>query len=143
MVIHEILKEHGIFSNDIKVKIKNGQIKLNGEVVTDPLMDLDIEFVKKEDRPTKETPAFEDAGNFLFRAISKDKECFDLCTAMGVDGLGIHPEFWPDLNFTNKLVEKFRKVYVLKISKKEWIILQKKEVEIETEEFLILKKNDC
>ena len=67
-----------------------------------------------------------------------DPECKELIAGME----GIHPEVWPDLNFTNKLVEKFRKVFVLKISKKEWIILQKKEVEVETEEFLILKKNE-
>jgi hypothetical protein len=99
-------------------------------------MDLDIVFIKKEDRPSKETPAFEDLGNFLFKAIM-DPECKELIPGMEM----IHPEVWPELNFTNKLVAKFRNVFVLKISKREWIVLQKKE--IETEEFIILKKNVC
>jgi hypothetical protein len=121
MTIHEILKIQGLFSQDIKAKIKNGQIKLNGEDVTDGSLDLNLEFSEEDLKLIKENKfKFEDAGNFLFKAI-KDPECFEICKGME----GIHPEVWPDLNFTNKLVEKFKKVYVLKLSKKEWIILKK------------------
>ena len=122
MTIHEILKIQGLFSQDIKTKIKNGQIKLNGEDVLDGSLNLDLEFNEEELKLIEERKfKFEDAGNFLFKCI-KDPECFEICKAME----GIHPEVWPELNFTNKLVEKFQKVFVLKLSKKEWIILKRK-----------------
>jgi hypothetical protein len=123
MTVHEILKIQGLFSQDIKAKIKNGQIKLNGENVRDGSLDLDLEFTSEELKLIEENKfKFEDAGNFLFKIINKDPECHSLLLGME----GIHPEVWPDLNFTNKLVEKFKKVFVLKLSKKEWIILKKK-----------------
>jgi hypothetical protein len=123
MTIHEILKIQGLFSQDIKAKIKNGQIKLNGEDVIDGSLDLDLKFSKEELKLIEENKfKFEDAGNFLFKIINKDPECSALCTGME----GIHPEVWHELNFTNKLVKKFKKVFVLKLSKKEWIILKKK-----------------
>ena len=122
MTIHEILKIQGLFSQDIKVKIKNGQIKLNGEDVTDSSLDLDLEFSEEDLKLIEKNKfKFEEAGNFLFKAI-KDPECRALISGME----GIHPEVWPDLNFTNKLVEKFKNVFVLKLSKKEWIILKRK-----------------
>lgn len=123
MTIHEILKIQGLFSQDIKTKIKNGQIKLNGEDVTDGSLDLDLEFSEEDFKLIKENKfKFEDAGNFLWKIRHKHPELDVFFSGM----LGIHPEVWPDLNFTNKLVEKFKKVYVLKLSKKEWIILKRK-----------------
>lgn len=123
MTIHEILKIQGLFSQDIKAKIKNGQIKLNGENITDGSLDLDLEFSQEELKLIEEDKfKFEDAGNFIFKIINKDPECRSLLSGME----GIHSEVWPDLNFTNKLVEKFKKVFVLKLSKKEWIILKRK-----------------
>jgi hypothetical protein len=35
--LFDILKEQGLFSNDIKSRMKNKQIKINGEIVTENL----------------------------------------------------------------------------------------------------------
>jgi hypothetical protein len=41
MKLFEILKQQGLFSNDIKTRIKNNQISLNGEVISSDV-DLDV-----------------------------------------------------------------------------------------------------
>jgi len=35
MKISDFLKEQGVFSNEIKARFQNGQIKINGEIVKD------------------------------------------------------------------------------------------------------------
>lgn len=51
MKIFDILKQQGLFSNDIRTRIKNRQITINGEVVTSDI-DLDIITISDVTRKT-------------------------------------------------------------------------------------------
>lgn len=56
--LSDILKEHGLFSKDIKQRISSGQIKINGEPVFENI-DLNITEIH-------------DAGEFLFDVLKND-----------------------------------------------------------------------
>ncbi len=118
MILHKILLVHGIFSQDIKNKVKNGQLKLDGETVTDSNIDLDI-FFDKDDKNFK----FMDLGDFVFHLIMSSKECRNQLFLL--KDLGISLEEISNCGLSGMVVEQFKKVHVLKISKRESIILIK------------------
>ena len=77
MKISDFLKQQGVFSNDIKARFTNGQIRINGDVIKDDI-DLNVKdptpnpkFIKDELEP------FE-AGDWIFTKIisglSKEKK---------------------------------------------------------------------
>ena len=118
VTIQKILLKHGLFSQDIRIKIKNGQIKLNGEVVTDSNMELDIEF--DEDKNFK----FQEFGDFLFHIIRKGE--LGRVLLLATVEAGIDLESLGETDIQNRLVDVFRKIHILRISKRESIILIKK-----------------
>jgi hypothetical protein len=119
VTIQKILLKHGVFSQDIRIKIKNKQLKLNGELITNPNMELDIEF----DEDSKDFK-FQDFGNFIFDILMKGERVRDLLhdTWSVVDDI----ETLAQTNLDNNLVKVFRKVFILRIAKREAIILIRK-----------------
>ena len=119
VTIQKILLKHGLFSQDIRIKIKNEQIKLNGEVVTDSNMKLDIEF-DEFDRDF----SFQGLGDFLFNIIRKGGLGRRLLIASWEAGIEI--DSLGKTGIENNLVEVFRLIYILRVSRREAIILIRK-----------------
>lgn len=71
MKLFDILKQSGVFSNDIKLRIKNNQITINSEVIKDNI-ELDIEL--DEDGSAK----IIDADDFLFWLLIKDRKSLEV-----------------------------------------------------------------
>ena len=117
--IQKILLKHGVFSKDIKVKIKNEQLKLNGETITDSHMELDIEY----DEDNKDFK-FQELGDFLFTILIKGGRCRKLLLASWEAGIDI--DSLSETNIDNNLIDVLKKVYILRISKREAIVLIKK-----------------
>jgi hypothetical protein len=85
MKLFDILKQSGLFANDIKLRIKNNQITINGDVIKDNI-DLNIEL--NEDGTAK----IIDADDFLFWTLKGDNviRCrqhrdFDLFWSLRID----------------------------------------------------------
>ena len=113
--IHDILKKQGLFVNDIKLKIKNGQIKLNGEVITNGALELNIEW--------DETTKFENLGDFVFKIIQMSPKHSEIINGMWAAGIEV--DVMGEVNFTNDIVNLFKKVYVIRTSKREVFIIKK------------------
>lgn len=62
MKIFDLLKQQGLFSNDIKAMVKNNQILLNWMPVTENL-DLNVQMDKELN------PIAIDCGDFIFKLI--------------------------------------------------------------------------
>jgi len=65
MKLFDILKQSGLFANDIKLRIKNSQITINGEIIKDNI-DLDIELIENTDLDIENTAKIINADDFLF-----------------------------------------------------------------------------
>ena len=117
--IQKILLKHGMFSQDIRTKVKNGQIRLDGETIKDSNIELDIVF-NESDKGFK----FQDFGDFVFQIIMKDGLAKNLLLTTWEAGVDL--ENLAGSNIQNKLVDVFKKVHILRISKREALILIKK-----------------
>jgi len=104
MKISEVLKSMGLFSNDIRQRFKNGQIKINGEITNDIELDIKGEILN--------------AGEFLFKLILENKifgkqlRIFDF-------------EILPDSNLDNELKNILSKFFIIRFSKKDIILVEK------------------
>jgi hypothetical protein len=118
MKISEFLQKEGVFSNEIKARIRTGQMKINGEKITD-----DIELNNIE--------SFE-AGDWIFKnllsVLSEDKKnIFLLITTL----FDIETLFSGDCQINNKPIEEIlpelnilKSHVFLKTSKKQMFILK-------------------
>ena len=70
MKLFEILKQQGLFSNDIKTRIKNSQISINGEPVT---ADIDLDVCLNSDILDK----FANLGDVTITKAHQNKEITD------------------------------------------------------------------
>jgi hypothetical protein len=74
MKISDFLKGQGVFSNEIKARFQNGQIKINGESVKE---DIDLNVKKQIPDPKVDDIPFE-AGDWIFHnlitSLSEDKK---------------------------------------------------------------------
>lgn len=68
LVLTEILKRVGLSGKEAKTRIKNGQIKINGESITDKDTLFNLSLDKNG------SPFIEDAGNFLYRTLKIAEE---------------------------------------------------------------------
>jgi hypothetical protein len=123
MTLHVILKIHGLFVQDINVKLKNGQIRLDGEVVTDSSIDIGDVVVGDPNPRFKNPFKFQDFGDFIFNLV-KDKENRDFL--VGVKDAGLDIDSVGTMSNGHKVVSEFRKVHILRISRREAIVLTKK-----------------
>ena len=57
MKLFDILKQSGVFSNDIKIRIKNNQITINSEVIKD---NIELNIETKLDEENKEVAVIVD-----------------------------------------------------------------------------------
>lgn len=100
MKISEILKEQGLFSNDIKNRIKNKQITINGETISS---DIDINCIK-----------IIDGCDFVFN-MCKNKNWLDKLKMFGIENLF-------ESNIDNDLTMFLKNFIWIKISKKQFLI---------------------
>lgn len=96
MKISEILKEIGFYSQDIKTRFKNNQVKLNNKLIAD--IDISVEF-------------YLEADEFIFNLISEKHGYRVLFNIIGYKDLfGSNEQFLSSFN-------------LLEVSKKESYIL--------------------
>jgi hypothetical protein len=117
--IQKILLKYGLFSQDIRIRMKNGQIKLDGEPITDSHMELNIEF-DEEDKNFK----FLDLSDFLFGILVKGGLGRELL--LGTWAAGVDLDSLSQTNLQNHLVDVFKKIHIVRISAWKAIVLIKK-----------------
>ena len=104
MKISDFLKEQGVFSNEIKSRFQNGQIKINGEVVKD--IDIPIKDHTPNPKFDSINPPY-DAGDWIYQnLISKmtkeKKDIFSfVCNLFDIETL-----FSGECTINNKPVEE-------------------------------------
>jgi len=116
--LSEILKQQGLFSQDIKTRLKNKQISINGEAVIE---DFEFNIVTVESvvgGEIIEKPKVMDAGVFLFNLISDRSDWLLKIKMFGFEELF-------DSNIENDLTIFLKKFMFLKTSKKQLFILEK------------------
>jgi hypothetical protein len=113
MLLSDILKlDIGLFSKDVNSRIKNGQIRLNGNSIN-----KDIEMPNlQRDRSGK--LMIIDAGSFIFNIIRKNPSWIDKMKIFGFENLF-------DTNIDNDLTDFLSEFIFLKISRKEFFIVKK------------------
>ena len=111
MKLFEILKQSGLFSNDIKLRIKNNQITINSEVIKDNI-ELDIEL------DDKELAVITDADDFLFWTLMKNKSAAIQFKVFGFENLF-------GSNVKNELTDTLNEFIFVRTSKKETFLLKK------------------
>lgn len=81
MKLFEILKQQGLFSNDIKLRIKNNQISMNGNLVNSDI-DLDVclesDILDKFININLSNTMISNANNILFDLINDVKKLKDI-----------------------------------------------------------------
>jgi hypothetical protein len=122
MKLFDILKQQGLFANDIRMRINNGQININGNVVKDNI-ELDIELDEFSNAIIIE------AGNFICKLIQLKQSTSSKLTngqifAIQLKIFGFENLF--DSNINNELTEHLNKFIFVKTSKKEFFLLEKK-----------------
>jgi hypothetical protein len=127
--ISEILKQQGLFSNDIKTRIKNKQIFINGESISDDL-EFDCSIIKNVNKDVtgvefgNDIVEVFDAGDFVFDLVSNRK------WLARIQVFGIENLF--DTNIENDLTLFLKKFIFVKISKKQIFVIKKTNIDEET-----------
>lgn len=120
MKIIELLKRKGLFANDIRQRFKNGQIKLNGELIQD--IDLDVELVEKiVDEKVSKEPIIIDAGDFIFSLLKMNK-------IFGTQLKMFDFETLSESNVNCELKDILSDFFIIRFSKKDIIVVKKRKV---------------
>jgi hypothetical protein len=98
MILRDILKKEGLFGNDIRERVSNGQLTINNKKISN--VDLDREIFN-----------YDTMGDFLFKNI----KLFNTLKFLSVDEI-----FECDIPFIRKELENKE---LLKISKKQLFVL--------------------
>lgn len=114
MKVSDILKEKGMFSKDIRIRLKNGQLRLNNEIIKE---DVEVTSMELSDDITIDD-IVQDAGDFLFFNVVKDPIWLLRCKIFGFENLF-------NLEIENELTDFLNMFNLLRISKKELIIIKK------------------
>ena len=127
MKLFDILKQKGLFSNDIKTRIKNKQISINCDVVAG---DLDLDIQTQENPITKEQEAIIiEPGDFLVDLIkispeiSEDEKILREQVLLKFKIFGL--ENLMNSNIENDLTKKLKQFIFIRLSKKETLMLKK------------------
>ena len=118
MKITDILKAKGMFSKDIRIRLKNGQLRLNGEVIKDDVEVTTLELSEVEGKEVTIDDIIEDAGDFLFFNICKDPVWTARCHMFGFEELFNSP-------ISDDLTDFLDIFNLLRISKRELIVIKK------------------
>lgn len=120
--LSEILKQQGLFSQDIKARINNKQISINGCPVSE---DVEIDCVVKKN--TKKDVTGKEFGGDIVDTIDAGVFLFDLLSnkvwAARIKVFGIEELF--DSNIENDLTFFLKSFIFLKISKKQSLVIKK------------------
>jgi len=99
-------------NKEIKVRIANGQIRLNDDLINfNTFRELKIDTA-------------EELGNWLYLQLSKDKTGSVSKTLDMAHILGFEPEVMADTNFS-PLQKLFKGKAILRMSKREWYVIDK------------------
>ena len=119
MKISDILKEKGMFSKDIRIRLKNGQLRLNNEVIKEDVEVTNMELSEEGDEvEVTIDDIIEDAGDFLFFNICKDPIWTARCHVFGFEEMF-------NSQISNDLTDFLDMFNLLRISKKELIVIKK------------------
>jgi len=118
MKITDILKEKGLFSKDIRTRLKNGQLRLNGEVIKEDVEVTTMKLSEVEGEEVTIDDIIEDAGDFLFFNIVKDPVWLHRCQIFGFEELF-------NSNISNDLTDFLSMFNLLRLSKRELIVIKK------------------
>lgn len=118
MKISDILKEWGLFSKDIHLRLKNGQFRLNGDVIKENIEITSLELSDDFDNEITINDIVQDAGDFLFFNVVNNPIWLFRCQTFGFEEL-----FNSDIN--NDLTIFFNQFNLLKISKREFLVIKK------------------
>jgi hypothetical protein len=122
--ISEILKQQGLFSQDIKTRIKNKQITINGEIVSDENFEIDCNVIKNTKKDITgiefggEVADVIDVGDFVFKLVSNEK-WLSMLQIFGFENL------FGETNIKNDLTLFLKDFILLKTSKKQIFVIKK------------------
>ena len=114
--LSEILKQQGLFAQDIKARIKNKQIFINGEPISE---DVDVDCATIINKEGVEVVKFIEAGDFLF-SLLHNNDWAEKILFFGIENLF-------DTNIENDLTLHLKGFIFIVFAKKRMIVLQKKE----------------
>lgn len=112
-----------IFSRDVKQRFKNGQIKVDGEIVTEDI-NLDIKDLPEHHQVMmwKDVKSgFINAGNFIFDILKADDEDKIFRNQLMLFGF----EDIKQSNIKNDLTEILDNFFIIRISKKDIFVIKK------------------
>jgi hypothetical protein len=121
--LSEILKQQGLFSQDIKARLKNKQISINGESISEDI-NIDCSIIKNTKKDAtgqcfnNDIADVIDAGDFLFNLIRSNEKWQNQIRIFGFEELF-------DTNIENELTLFLKSFIFLKISKKQIFILKR------------------
>jgi len=118
MKISDILKAKGMFSKDIRTRLNNGQLRLNGDVIKEDVEVTTMELSDVEGQEITIDDIVQDAGDFLFFNIVKDPIWNFRCKIFGFESL-----FNSDID--NELTDFLSLFNIIRISKRELIVIKK------------------
>ena len=131
MKISEFLKNQGVFSNEIKARFQNGQIRINGEVVKDDI-DLNVNDPTPSPKFLNTIDIPYEAGDWIFQNLitkmTKEKKdiLFMICNLFDIETI-----FSGDCQIGNKSIEEIlpelsviKNHIFLRTSKKQFFILK-------------------
>ena len=107
-----------MFSKDIRIRLKNGQLQLNGEVIRE---DVEVTELEINDDPGNEITIddiVQDAGDFLFFMIASNPIWVFRCHIFGFENLF-------NSNINNELTHILGGFNLLRISKRDLLIIEK------------------
>lgn len=112
MNLSEILKKQGFFSNDIKNRLKNKQFLINGNKIGN---DINLQIEVDENN----NPIVFEAGEFVSNLIVNNKVRSIQMKLFGLDNLF-------DSNIDNNLTRILEDFILIKVSKKQSLILKRR-----------------
>lgn len=112
MKLNDILKEVGLFSNDIKVRMNNGNIKINGEPIKQNI-ELNV-FLDSNDKLE-----YLDLGDFLFFHIANNQKWTNMVKFMGIETF-----FGDDCEINNDLSRYLKPYTLIKFSKNGGVVVK-------------------
>lgn len=118
MKISDILKARGFFSKDIRIRLKMGQLILNGEPIKEDVEVTSLELSEVKGEEVTIDDITQDAGNFLFLNIVPNEIWKNRCQVFGFE-----PLF--DTNISNDLTTYLSDYNILRLSKRNLIVIKK------------------
>lgn len=113
--IKDILMEGtGMFSKEFHTRLKNKQLKVNGEPITENI-ELDIEMISFNDILKIK---IENLGDFIFREICSNEQWKNKCRFIPIEDM-------INSNIKNDLIEFLDNFIIIRISKKDVFIVKK------------------